>query len=61
MKKVPDSHVLNCIACNRAMLKDIEKTVEDIVEQIANAPFHEDAVQKNGNKNGVRPINVGTI
>ena len=52
--------ILNCIACDRAMLADIEKTVDDIVEQIANAPFHEEAVQKNGNKNGVRPINVGT-
>ena len=52
--------ILICIACDRAMLADIEKTVGDIVDQIANAPFHEDAVQKNGNKNGVRPINVGT-
>jgi hypothetical protein len=61
LEKVEGTHVLNCIACDSAMLADIEETIEDIVEQIVNAPFHEDAVQSNGNKNGVRPINVGAV
>ena len=61
LEKVEGTHVINCIACDYALIADIEKTVDDIVDQIANAPFHEDAVQSNGNKNGVRPINAGVV
>ncbi len=61
LKKVEGTHVLKCIACDSDLLADIEKTVGDIVDRIAKAPFHEDAVQSNGNKNGVRPINVGAV